>query len=55
MFSAYPHFEQRGKCYNHTYIIKPPQSAGLLGTTILKVGSNGEIVREIKRIQQLNS
>ena len=33
----------------------PPQSAEHFRTIILKVGSNGEIVREIKRNQQLNS
>jgi len=33
----------------------PSQSAGLFRTTFLKVSSNGEIVREIKRNQQLNS
>ena len=32
----------------------PSQSAEHIRTTILKVGSNGEIVREIKRKQQLN-
>jgi len=33
----------------------PPQSAGLFRTTFFKVSSNGEIVREIKRNQELNS
>ena len=33
----------------------PSRSAKHFRTTILKVGSNGEIVREIKRILQLNS
>jgi hypothetical protein len=33
----------------------PPQSAEYFRTTILKVGSKGKFVREIKRIQQLNS
>jgi len=36
--------------YNLVQIFKSLQSFKLIGTTILKVSSNGEIVREIKRI-----
>jgi len=43
-------FDQLGKWYNLVYKIKPPQFVEHFRTTILKVSSNGEIVREIKRI-----